>query len=130
MINRFENFKLAYINEQLSWLELEETFDQSNLIEDVIEDSSISGMEDRLNELFGRVFLMKPDRNPVIEAIGLIDSHNSILKENKIVYFSSLISLNDYLQSANSNYRIKQFETSRMIEGKKKKFKQAWKLIK
>ena len=73
---------------------------------------------------------MKPDRNPVIEAIGLIDSHNSILKENKIVYFSSLISLNDYLQSANSNYRIKQFETSRMIEGKKKKFKQAWKLIK
>lgn len=130
MVDMMELDEFAFIKEQLSWLGLEDTFNEANLIEDVVEDSSVSGLESKLDELFGNVYLTKNDRTPIIEAIGLIDGNHSNIKEGRIVYFNSLTSLNDYLEKSNSTYRIKQFETSKIIEGKKKKFKQAWKLIK
>ena len=49
-------------------------------------------------------------------------------KKGRII--KNINSLNGYLQEINSKYRLKEFETSRMIDGKKKKFKHAWKLIK
>lgn len=130
MVAMMELDEFAFIREQLNWLGLGDTFNEENLIEDVVENSSVSGLESKLDKLFGNVYLMKSDRTPIIEAIGLIDGNHSNIKEGRIVYFNSLTSLNDYLEKSNSTYRIKQFETSRMIDGKKKKFKQAWKLIK
>lgn len=87
-------------------------------------------LDKKLDKLFGEVYLNKKDREPIIEAINLIDGNHSNIKEDKIVLFSGIRSLNDYLEKSNSMYRIKKFETGRIIEGKKKKFKHAWKLIK
>lgn len=131
MVKKFENEgNFAFIKEQLDWLELGHTFSEDNLIQDVIDNESIIELDKKLDRLFGEVYLNKKDREPIIEAINLIDGNNSNIKEDKIVLFSSITSLNDYLEKSNSVYRIKKFETSRIIEGKKKKFKQAWKLIK
>ena len=89
-------------------------------------------MEEQLTLIFDNkmIFLTAKDRQPLIETIGLIDKHNSNLKDNKIKYVKNINSLNGYLEEVGSDYRIKQFETSRMIDGVKKKFKSAWKLIK
>ena len=76
------------------------------------------------------IFLTRKDREPLIEIIGIIDSNNSNLKEGTIKYVKNINSLNGYLEEINSQYRIKQFETSRIINGNKKKFKSAWKIIK
>lgn len=131
MVEKFENEgNFAFIKEQLDWLELGHTFSEDNLIQDVIDNESVIELDKKLDKLFGEVYLNKKDREPIIEAINLIDGNHSNIKEDKIVLFSSITSLNDYLEKSNSMYRIKQFETSRIIEGKKKKFKQAWKLIK
>ena len=76
------------------------------------------------------IFLTAKDRTPLIETIGLIDKNHSKIKKGEFVYVKNINSLNGYLEEVGSEYRIKQFETSRMIDGNKKKYKQAWKLIK
>lgn len=70
-------------------------------------------------------------RENLIKKIGLIDKHNSNIKNNNITYVKNICTLNSYLEKdIKSSFRIKEFETSRKIEGKKKKFKNAWKIIK
>ena len=83
-----------------------------------------------LNNNLNKVFLTAKDRTPLIEAIGLINRNNSKIKKGEFVYVKNINTLNDYLEEIGSEYRIKQFETSRIIDGNKKKYKQAWKLIK
>ena len=83
-----------------------------------------------LNDNLDKVFLTAKDRTPLIETIGLIDRNNSKIKKGEFVYVKNINSLNGYLEEVGSDYRIKQFETSRIIDGNKKKYKQAWKLIK
>ena len=89
-------------------------------------------MEEQLTLMFDNkmIFLTAKDRQPLIETIGLIDRHNSKIKEENFVYVKNINSLNGYLEEVGSDYRIKQFETSRTIDGNTKKFKSAWKLIK
>lgn len=87
----------------------------------------------RLNEYLesnvNKVFLQKNDRKRLIETVGIIDKNNSRLKENKIVYVQNISKINERLEEIKSPYRIRQFETSRMINGVKKKFSKAWKII-
>ena len=83
-----------------------------------------------LNDNLDKVFLTAKDRTPLIEAIGLINRNNSSIKKGEIVYIKNINSLNDYLEEVGSEYRIKQFETSRTIDGNTKKYKRAWKLVK
>ena len=92
----------------------------------------VNDLEEQLTLIFENkmIFLTAKDRQPLIETIGLIDKHNSNLKDNKIKYVKNINSLNGYLEEVGSDYRIKQFETSRTIDGNTKKFKSAWKLIK
>ncbi len=119
----------AYIYEQLSWLELSDTFDEDNLIEEVILDSDVDSLEDYLNSIVGNVMLQAPDREELIEKIGLIDTHNSNIKENKIKLLKNIDTLNSYFKEIEINFYIKEFETSRIINNKKKKFKSAWKVM-
>lgn len=79
-------------------------------------------MNTELCKLESTVMLTAKDREVLINTICLKDKKGRIIK--------NINSLNGYLQEINSKYRIKEFETSRMIDGKKKKFKHAWKLIK
>lgn len=130
--NAIKDDEFAYIKEQLSWLNLQDTFNKNNLIEDVVDENEVQDLENYLKDIFDnkKVFLTAKDRKPLIENIGLIDKHNSKLSENKIAYIKSIETLNSHLKSIESSYRLKQFETSRVIEGKKTKYKNAIKLQK
>lgn len=88
----------------------------------------IQYMNDMLNSKI--TLLTREERTLLICKIGLIDKHNSNFKTNRITYIKNIKSLNDYLDKLNIRYRIKEFETSRMIDGQKKKFKNAWKIVK
>lgn len=131
--NKLYDDEFAYIKEQLSWLQLEDTFSESNLIEDVVDVEDIEKLEDFLERMFlnKEVLLKKENRKSLIKKIGLIDKHNSNIKKNNIVYVKNICTLNSYLEKdIHSDFRIKEFETSRTIEGKKKNFKYAWKVVK
>ncbi|MGM8257339.1 helicase-related protein [Clostridium perfringens] len=138
MENRMRKNKFAFIEEQLSWIGLEDTFDEDNMIEDVMLEEDKMSLEGYLSSMFeNKIVLLKaPDREELIKTIGLIDTHNSNLgiKKNieaNIKYVKNINTLNSYLdEEIGSKFRIKQFETSRNIEGKKKKFKNAWKIVK
>ena len=138
IINKWDDKKnkdksYTFIKEQLSWIGLEDTF--NGLYSKIIDEydcEEVNKLEEQLTLIFDNkmIFLTAKDRQPLIETIGLIDKHNSNLKDNKIKYVKNINSLNGYLEEVGSDYRIKQFETSRIIDGNKKKYKQAWKLIK
>lgn len=138
MGNRMRKNKFAFIEEQLSWIGLEDTFDEDNMIEDVMLEEDKMSLEGYLSSMFeNKIVLLKaPDREELIKTIGLIDIHNSNLgiKKNieaNIKYVKNINTLNSYLdEEIGSKFRIKEFETSRNIEGKKKKFKNAWKIVK
>ena len=75
-----------------------------------------------LKQHCGEVMLTLEDRKELIEKIHATDNRGRLLK--------SATALNAYLEEINSEFRIKQFETSRIIEGKKRKYKSAWKIDK
>ena len=138
IINKWDDKKNKYkpytfIKEQLSWIGLEDTFNglYSKII-DEYDNEEVNKLEEQLTLIFDNkmIFLTAKDRQPLIETIGLIDKNHSKLKEGNFVYVKNINSLNGYLEEVGSDYRIKQFETSRIIDGNKKKYKQAWKLIK
>ena len=130
MIEQFENTdKFAYIKQQLRWLEMEYMFDEKNFIEEIILESEIETLEYYLESIVGNIMFQASDRKELIEKIGLIDTHNSNIKENKIKLLKNINTLNSYLLEIGVNFYIKQFETKRVIDGKKKNFKSAWKVM-
>lgn len=76
-------------------------------------------LETYLESIKGNVMLNRSDRKELIEKINL--RGNGRLRRN-------YEALNIELATRNSNFRITEFETSRIINGKKKKFKSAWKI--
>ena len=124
----------TFIKEQLSWIGLEDTFNGLySQILDEYDEEEVDKLEEQLNIIYDKnlVFLTAKDRTPLIETIGIIDKNHSNIKKDELVYVKNINSLNSYLEEVNSEYRIKQFETTRRYEdGTKKKFKSAWKLIK
>lgn len=68
-----------------------------------------------------QVFLTRADRKPLINKID-------VKRDGKPL--RSLESLNAALKENRYNYRIESFETSRVIDGVKKKYKSAWRVIK
>ena len=78
-------------------------------------------MEEYLNNNVGRLYL-KEDKDELINMINLRDSRNRLQKQPSL--------LKEYLEG-NFNLTLKSdCETSRIIDGKKKKIKHCWKLIK
>ncbi|MEK4008349.1 DEAD/DEAH box helicase family protein [Paenibacillus sp. FSL H3-0333] len=73
-----------------------------------------------LDSTVGRVFLMKNQKEELIDKINVrVDGHQ----------LKSANSLNAALCERGFNFVIKEFETSRILDGKKKKFKCAWKVM-
>src|SRR5665648_131812 len=67
MVNRFDRLgKFTYVQEQLKWLKLIETFDPTSLIENVILDEDIMKLEDYLDSIVGNVMLQAKDRKELI----------------------------------------------------------------
>lgn len=125
------NKRNSIVNLRLSWLGLRQ--DDFEEISEVVEDTTVMMIEEYLEDLFKRkvVFLNKPDRAELIETINLIDYHNSCISKNNIKYVQNIETLNKYIRDTlGLSYEIKCFETSRMVGGKKVKYKQAWKVVK
>lgn len=129
--------KFTFIREQLSWVGLENTFDEGNLIENVIDINESENVEEYLKEHLDEIILAKEDRTPLIEKINLIDGHNSRLykeiegEEFKIVYISDVEQLNKHLEnSLKSDYRIQLLKRkTKTIDGKKHNYKAPWKIV-
>jgi hypothetical protein len=79
-------------------------------------------LEKYLSENVGMIMLERKDREELIKMINARDINNNRLLKN-------IETLNAKLVDINSPYIIKKFETSRMIDGEKKKYKNVWKLI-
>lgn len=95
-----------------------------------LEEYSIAENEKRLNELneyldsmVGKVMLTAKDRQELIEKLNVRNGRNNTLLKGSDT-------LNGFLRENNLDYYIKQFETSRIVDGKKKKYKSAWKVVK
>ena len=73
-----------------------------------------------LNSLVGVEMLQVIDRKEIIEKIN-VKSNGRLLKK--------LDNLNGALEEQNIPYRIVEFSTSRMIDGKQKRYPNAWKVI-
>lgn len=123
--------KNSIVNLRLDWLGLPRN--QFEEISEIVEDTTVMMINDYLEDLFVNkvVFLTKKDRTELIETINLIDYHNSCKSKNIIKYVQNIETLNKYIRDTlELPYEIKCFETSRMIEGKKMKYKNAWKVVK
>lgn len=66
------------------------------------------------------VMLTAANRKPLIERLNV--KHNGKLLKSKN-------SLNAALTEKRYNFRIEEFETSKMVDGKKKNFKSAWRIV-
>lgn len=129
MEKRFDSEgEFAFIKQQLEWLGLPDTFDESNLIEDTISNEEKETLEQYLDSIVGKVMLQAKDRTELIEKIGLVDPNHSNTKKGNIKLLKNINTLNSYLTEIESNFIIKEFPTSRIVDNKKKNYKQAWKV--
>ncbi|WP_339145429.1 DEAD/DEAH box helicase family protein [Sutcliffiella sp. BMC8] len=78
-------------------------------------------LEDYLESMVGKVLLTKSDRKELIKTVD-VKQNGKLLQ--------SLDSLNSALREQNIDYYIVQFETSRIVNAKKVKYKSAWKVMK
>lgn len=85
------------------------------------EENKSKTLEEYLEENLGEVMLTSTDRKELIEKIN-VKQNGKLLKSKNI--------LNAALDEQGFNYYIKQFQTSRVVNGKKKNFKSAWKIMK
>lgn len=77
-------------------------------------------LESYLDGMIGEVMLQSRDRTELIEKMN-------VRRDGKLL--KGLNSLNSALEESNINFHIRQFETSRTIDGKKKNFKSAWQVL-
>lgn len=137
MLDEFKlDYKFAFIYIQLGWLGLSDTFNEANLIEDVVDNDDTDKLDKELEKIFNEeiIYLTAKDRTPLIELIGLIDKHNSKLKDSEdgtkltnIKYVKNINSLNGYLEEVGSAYRVDD-KFTKTINGKR--YKQPWRLVK
>ena len=119
-LSKPENEYKKYCDEQKAIEKQKYEQEQKAIVFDYLEDLFVNKV----------VFLTKKDRTELIETINLIDYHNSCKSKNIIKYVQNIETLNKYIRDTlELPYEIKCFETSRMIEGKKMKYKNAWKVV-
>ncbi|WCK55122.1 DEAD/DEAH box helicase family protein [Aneurinibacillus sp. Ricciae_BoGa-3] len=99
-------------------------FDEQNgydytLIEEVEKNKVL---ENYLDGIVGKVMLQAKDRTELIEKVNVRDGNNNRLLKN-------IDTLNGKLKGIGLNFIIDQFETSRIVNGKKQKYKQAWRVL-
>lgn len=127
MIQKFEeDGEFAFVKEQLSWMGLEDTFDENRLIKNSVSDTEHENLETYLNKLYTShiIMLTREDRQELIERINVRDGNN----RNRLL--KSIDTLNSKLKEVGSQFVIKKFETSKMIDGKKHNYKNAWRIEK
>ena len=87
------------------------------ILDDIYGNQDLNGF---LESIIGKVMLTTKDRTELINKIDVrSDGHQ----------LKGIESLNAALKERGLNYQIKEFETSRIEQGKKKKYKSAWKVV-
>lgn len=130
IVDLYKDFgEYTYIYEQLKWLELEDTFNIGNVMEDVVDNDEVGELENYLESIFDNktVFLKAKDREPLIKAIGLVDFNHSNIKKDEIKYIKNIDTLNSHLNNRGSNFRIDNNFT-KVVDGKR--YKNPWRIIK
>lgn len=118
-----------FIKLQLSWLGLEHTFSEDNLIQNVVDNEEVDSLEEFLEYCYQNniEFLKKEDRTPLIEKIGLVDESHSNFSKGIIKYVQGINTLNSYLIDLGLSYEIVQLPETRRNN---KKYKAIWKIRK
>ena len=118
-----------FIKLQLSWLGLENTFSEDNLIQNVVDNEEVDSLEEFLEYCYQNniEFLKKEDRTPLIEKIGLVDESHSNFSKGIIKYVQGINTLNSYLIDLGLSYEIVQLPETRRNN---KKYKAIWKIRK
>lgn len=126
MLEKIKEDKFAFVKEQLSWLKLEHTFDESKLIEKVVDRSNTDTLEGYLEDCVNNnvEFLILQDREPLIKKIGLVDEKHSNFKKDKITYVKNIETLNSRLTYLELNYQIVQLPPG--TTRNKKRYKAIW----
>lgn len=123
----------AFIEEALTWIGLFDEHDGEWSYEYIDEppllDKEIEDLESYFDSIVGNVMLQAKDRKELIEKIHLIDTFHSNIKKGNIKLLKNITTLNSYLDEIGSNYTIKKFETSKIVDEKKKNYKEAWKVM-
>ncbi|WP_419958984.1 DEAD/DEAH box helicase family protein [Psychrobacillus sp. BM2] len=85
------------------------------------EDEKKESLEVYLDKMVGKVMLQAEDRNELVEVLNVRDGRNNRL-------LRGIETLNGMLKENKINYLIDQFETSKTVDGKRKKYKSAWRV--
>lgn len=110
--------KFAYVKEQLSWLGLEHTFNENNLVKNIdkkeVEQLQLF-LETNLNEK-----LIDDKKQELYDLI--LNSRTLYDNRNKCTSLKTF-KINEILQECNLNYEILNKESSKMLNGKRKKYR-------
>lgn len=128
MIKQFESDKFTYIKKQLEWLELDDMFDENELIEDVVLDSDIETLAQLLESLLDKKVLEEDQ----IKLKELLTSEayqidRGLLQGTKKMHpdtFNTIVE-----KTLNLPYKVTATKTSKRIDGKVKKYTY-WTIIK
>lgn len=128
MVEKFEKDKFAYIKEQLKWLELENTFAEFNLIEDVADDEEVKNLESFLENCLDRKIL----EDEQVELCKILTSELLKISREKLQSKKKMHpnTVNSILQNdLKVHYNVTATNTSKRIDGKVKKYTY-WTIIK
>lgn len=129
MVEGFEDYdKFTFIKEQLKWLELQNTFDECNLIENIADEEEVETLEKWLeNHLDTKVLEDKQIELCKILSSELLKISRDKLQSKKKMHPDTV---NSILQNdLKLNYNITATKSSKRIDGKPKKYTY-WTIIK
>lgn len=120
--------RFAYIKEQLRWLQLESTFDELNLIEDVADDEEVETLKEFLDKCIGEKVLEDKQQElcNILSSELLKISRDKLQSKNKMHPDTVNSILKNDLKLP---YNITATKTSKRVDGKPKKYTY-WTVIK
>jgi len=129
MINEFENYdKFTFVKEQLSWLEMSNTFNEYNLIENVADNEEVETLEVFIENCIGEKVL----EDKQIELCKILSSELLKINRDKLQFKKKMHpdTVNSILKNdLKLNYNVASTNTSKRMEGKVKKYTY-WTVIK
>lgn len=122
MVNKYESEgEFAFVKEQLEWMELEDTFNKNNLIEEVFIEDEVKTVEDYLDNLVDKP-LHKQEQNE-LKLFITKDFDEMITKlQGRHKREPGLKILNKLLVVCDIPYIIKSEQQVKKLDGKSKKF--------
>ena len=122
MLDKFDkDGKLAFVYEQLSWVGLEDTFDQSNLIDEVLCEEDLVTLEELIKKLIG-IKVLKEDQIKLKELLTseAFQIDRSLLRGTKKMHPDTFNSIME--RTLKLPYKVTAVKTSERIDGQPKRY--------